>query len=207
MGTRRRERCPACGALTERRQLVCLGCGGRLALEPKARGGRPALAAAAALAAVSLISLAFVAEALIGSGDGSQPAAKAGAAAAPSFQSGPDAAQRKAQRRARTQLATAIPGWPATQAGWTVVLLGTSDPRSADDLARQLGDSGVDAGVISPAERPDLGTLWLVYAGVRKDQQSAIADVTRLRANFSGAYVRFVPTAPNAGAPAPTPPG
>jgi hypothetical protein len=176
-------------------------------LEPKQQGARPVIAAVAALALVSLISLAFVAEALIGSDEPSQPAARAGAARASSFPSGPDAAQRRAQRRARTQLATAVAGWPATQAGWTVVLLGTADRASANDLARSLEDAGVNAGVISPDERPDLGTLWLVYSGVHPDEAGALADANALRPRFPGAYTRFIPRAPSGGAPARPPPG
>jgi hypothetical protein len=207
-GARRRERCPECGALSEPRQLVCLSCGERLALEPKPQTGGAVVAAAAALVIVSLISLVLIAEALIGRGDTATVATTASrAAAAPAIPSGPDAAQRAAQRQARDQLAAARSGWPAGQSGWTTVLLGAADRGVAESYAQQLGDEGVDAGVISPQERPDLGTLWLVFYGVRGDQQSALADATRLRAHIPGAYVRFVPRAPSTAAPAQPPPG
>jgi SPOR domain len=205
---RRRERCPECGALGEPRQLVCLSCGERLALEPKKQAGGSVVAAAAALVIVSLISLVFIAGALVGGGDKATVTAGASrAAAAPALPSGPDAAQRAAQRQARDQLAAARSGWPARQAGWTTILLGAADRGVADAYAQQLSDEGVDAGVISPQERPDLGTLWLVFYGVRQDQQTALADATRLRAHITGAYVRFIPRAPSTAAPAQPPPG
>jgi sporulation related protein len=163
------------------------------------------VAAAAALVIVSLISLVFIAEALIGRGDKAAPAGRA--AAAPALPSGPDAAQRAAQRQARDQLAAARSGWPAAQAGWTTILLGAADRGVAENYAQQLSDEGVDSGVISPQKRPDLGTLWLVFTGVRPDQQTALADATRLRAHIAGAYVRFIPRAPSTGAPAQPPPG
>jgi hypothetical protein len=209
-GTRRRERCPECGAFAERRQLVCLGCGERLALEQKQQAGRPVIAAAAALALVSLISIVFIAQALIGGGGGEsrRPAAAASLspAAAPSKPSGPDAVQRTAQRRARDQLAAAASAWPAAKAGWTVVLLGTSDRASAESYAQTLKDTGVDAGVISPTERPDLGTLWLVFSGVHPDQAGALTDAANLRAHGRNGYARFIPTAPSGGVPAQPPP-
>jgi hypothetical protein len=208
-GTRRRERCPECGAFSQRRQLVCLGCGERLALEQKQPAGRPVIAAAAALALVGLISIIFIAQALIGgSGESRQQAAAAARApaAAPSTPSGPDAVQRTAQRRARDQLAAAASAWPAAKAGWTVVLLGTGDRDSAENYAQSLKDAGVDAGVISPTERPDLGTLWLVFSGVHPDQAGAVTDAANLSAGGHSGYTRYIPTAPSGGAPAQPPP-
>jgi hypothetical protein len=205
--TRRRERCPSCGAFAERRQLVCLACGERLALEQKQGGGRPVLIAVAALAAVALIALALVAEALIGGGDDPPAPVASRAAQAPALPSGPDAVQRAAQRRASRQVASALPGWPAAQAGWTVVLLGAADRASAETFAHGVADEGVEAGVISPEERPDLGTLWLVFSGVHPDQAGAAAAAAQLRLRYPGGYLRYVPTAPSGGAPAQTPPG
>jgi hypothetical protein len=207
--SRRRERCPECGAFSERRQLVCLGCGERLALEQKQQAGRPVIAAAAALALVSLVSFVFIAQALIGGGGEPRqpPAAAARApAAAPTPPSGPDAIQRTAQRRARDQLAAAASAWPAAKAGWTVVLLGTGDRGSAQNYAQSLEEAGVDAGVISPTERPDLGTLWLVFSGVHPDQAGALTDAANLRTRYPGAYTRYIPTAPSGGAPSQPPP-
>ncbi len=168
------------------------------------------IAAIAALALVSLISIVFIAQALIGGGGDSREAAPAAAArtpaAAPTPPSGPDAIQRTAQRRARDQLAAAASAWPAAKAGWTVVLLGSADRTIAENYARSLQDAGVDAGVISPTERPDLGTLWLVFSGVRPDQAGALTDAANLRGRYPGAYARYIPTAPSGGAPAQPPP-
>jgi cell division septation protein DedD len=186
---------------------VCLSCGERLALEQKEAGGRPVLFAVSALAAVALICLVLVAQALIGGGGESRREPVARRTATPAVPSGPDAAQRAAQRKARRQVVTALPGWPADQAGWTVVLLGASDKASAENLARGLKGAGVDAGLISPEERPDTGTLWLVYSGVYPDQATASAQATKLRLRYPGVYARYVPTAPSSGAPAQTPPG
>jgi hypothetical protein len=184
-----------------------LSCGERLALEQKQTGGRPVLIAVSALAAVALICLVLVAQALIGGGDENQGERAAHRAAAPALPSGPDAAQRAAQRKARQQLARALPGWPDTQAGWTVVLLGASDKASAESFAHEQKAAGVDVGLLSPQERPDTGTLWLVYSGVYPDQVTASAQATKLRLRYSGSYARYVPTAPSSAAPAQTPPG
>src|SRR4051794_40630249 len=221
--TRRRERCPACGALAERHQLICLACGERIALEQKQTGGRPVILAVGALGAVALICVALVAGALIGGGDSGSPAPSSAprGAQAPALPAGPDAAQRAAPPRAGEHVAAAIPGWPAGQAGWTVVVLGAGDRASAESFAHGLKDAGVDAGLISPEERPDTGTLWLVFSGVHPDQAAAAAEATDLRLRYPGAYARYVgkavgthsaepsasARAPSGGAPAQTPPG
>jgi hypothetical protein len=115
--------------------------------------------------------------------------------------------QRAVQDSARRQIAAAAGGWPATQAGWTVVLLGAGDRDSAARFAASLKDSGVEAGVISPEQRPDLGSLWLVFSGVQADQAGAQTHVAELRARYPGAFSRFIPAAPTSGAPAQPPPG
>jgi hypothetical protein len=115
--------------------------------------------------------------------------------------------QRAVQGSARRQIAAAAGGWPATQAGWTVVLLGAGDRGSAERFAASLKDSGVEAGVISPERRPDLGSLWIVFSGVQPDQARALAHATELRARYPGAFTRFIPAATTSGAPAQPPPG
>jgi hypothetical protein len=104
-------------------------------------------------------------------------------------------------------VASVLPGWPAAQAGWTVVLLAAADRASAETFAHDATGAGVESGLISPEERPDLGTLWLVFSGVHPDQAGAAAAATQLRLRYPGGYVRYVPRAPSSGAPAQTPPG
>jgi septal ring-binding cell division protein DamX len=210
---RRRERCPACGAPHERRQLVCLGCGERLALESKRAAGKPVIAAVAALATVGVISLALIADALIGSESEPQPAQRAAAAPArpdpaPALaRARADAGRRATQERARRQIAAGAGGWPASQAGWTVVLLASSDRSTAEGFAAQARSAGIEAGVISPLERPELGTLWTVFSGVHPDQAGAAQAVSELRTRYPNAFTRFVPAAPTSAAPAQPQPG
>jgi hypothetical protein len=104
------------------------------------------------------------------------------------------------QESARRQIAAASGGWPAAQAGWTVVLLGAGDRDSAERFAASLKDSGVEGGVISPEQRPDLGSLWLVFSGVQSTQADALAHATELRPRYPGAFTRFVPQGPTASA-------
>jgi hypothetical protein len=208
---RRRERCPECGAPSQRGQLVCLGCGERLALEPKRpQAARPGVIAAALLVLVGGISTVFVADALLGDRSGPERVA----AQVPAEPPGPalararaDTTRRALNERARRQIAQAAPRWPATQAGWTVVLLGSADRVSAERFAASLKSSGVEAGILSPEQRPDLGTLWTVFSGVYGDQAAAVAATAELRLRYPGAFTRYVPTAPTSAAAAPPPPG
>ena len=106
--------------------------------------------------------------------------------------------------------APAAPAGSAVAVPWQYsfrgVLLGAGDQDSAERYAQSLEDSGVDAGVISPTERPDLGTLWLVFSGVHPDQAGALTDAANLRTRYPGAYTRYIPTAPSGGAPSQPPP-
>ena len=172
--------------------------------------------AAALLVLVGGISTVFVADALLG--DRSAPervaAPERAAAAIPARPPGPalararaDTARRALNERARRQIAQAAAGWPAAQAGWTVVLLGSADRASAERFAAEVKGSGVEAGILSPEQRPDLGSLWTVFAGVYGDQAAAVAAAAELRLRYPAAFTRYVPTAPTSAAAAPPPPG
>jgi SPOR domain len=201
---RRRERCPECGAPSQRRQLVCLGCGERLALVPKqAQGLRPGVAAAAILMLVGGLAGVFVGQALL-LGDSNEAEPTLATATAPT-RARADTPRRATGKPAVERSPTAAE-WPASRAAWTVQLFG-GDRDGARRFAAELERSGVEAAAISPEQRPDLGSLWTVVSGVHGDEAAAVAAANELRQRYPGAFSRYVPQAPTTGAAAQPPPG
>jgi hypothetical protein len=83
--------------------------------------------------------------------------------------------------------------WPAGREGWTVVLVNTDTEASARSYAQSVEESGVEAGVLSAAEHPNLGgDLWLVFSGVYDDQLEAGNAAAELQAQFGAAYPQLV---------------
>jgi hypothetical protein len=182
--------CPNCGAHAEPGQLVCLECGTRLALDyRRPRGWRPAVAV---IGLVLLIAGAAFAITLISVNDDSKDevaATKAGqqTAAAPQ-------PKKKAKGTPKQTPTTAgVQGWPANRNGFTVVLLSAGDEASARNSARNVGDQGVDAGVLRSDDYSSLEpNLWIVFSGVYKTRAQAERAAARLGTRFSGAYPQFV---------------
>jgi hypothetical protein len=170
-----------------------------MALDRSETDKRAVAAAVAAIALVGGISLLLVVNGL--SGDEESPQANA----SPSERARP--AARAAQReqvsartalwqykaKANRQLASSAGTWPAGQVGWTVVLSTMSDEPSAEDFAKDVEDSGVDAGVLSTDDFPALGTgVWYVYAGVYPDEIEAGEAAAELAASYPGAFTQYV---------------
>jgi len=203
---RKRELCSSCGASGRFGQLICLGCGERMALRHRSPSRRPFIVAAAVIAVTGAAALAMVIEGI------GRDEAPAGSAAQPAVTPDPQVTEREAaeagRRRsaARARRATlAAGGWPATQSAFTVVLLNTGDRASAERFARTVSAAGDDAGVIKSDDHPGLGTgLFIVFAGTYDDEAEAGAAAARLGESYSGAYTQFVeaPKAASSGEPA-----
>jgi sporulation related protein len=197
---RRRERCPSCEIPAQRGQLICLSCGTRMALDRGGRGDRRAVVVASAvMALVAVVSLALVVDGLSGGeerrvasaspAERTEPARRAKASAPISD----EALVREHAARARRQLAMSAGDWPAGREGWTVVLVNTGDEESARSYAQSVEESGVEAGVLSAAEHPNLGSdLWIVFSGVYDDQLEAGNAAAELQTKFGAAYPQFV---------------
>jgi hypothetical protein len=183
----------------QRGQLICLSCGARMALDRGGSDKRAVAIAGGAIALVALLSLALVIDGLSGGDD--RPAATAAAPerAKPAQRERPGGfvatqnLRRKSAAKARLQLAASAGTWPAGQDGWTVVLANATDEASAQSLAQNVEQAGIDAGVLSAEEHPSLGSdLWIVFSGVYADQLEASEAAAEIQATYPGAYQQFV---------------
>lgn len=84
-----------------------------------------------------------------------------------------------------------ISDWPAGETAWTAILSSVrseSDARAASD---RVAASGEPSGVLLSSDFPDLRPgFWVVFSGTFDDRAAAIAQATRLRPRFPGAYAR-----------------
>ncbi len=84
-----------------------------------------------------------------------------------------------------------VSDWPAGETAWTAILSSVrseSDARAASD---RVAASGEPSGVLFSSDFPDLRPgFWVVYSGSFGDRGAAIAQATRLRPQFPGAYAR-----------------
>jgi hypothetical protein len=151
------------------------------------------------MALVAVIALVLVLDGLRGGDE--RPAASTAAPertgpAEPTRPEGPISSEdlrRQSAAAARRQLARSAGTWPAGREGWTVVLVNTGDEASARSFAQSVEESGVEAGVLSTAEHPNIGgDLWLVFSGVYDDQAEAGEAAVELEAQFGAAYPQFV---------------
>jgi hypothetical protein len=111
------ESCPNCGEPVERRQLVCLNCGARVALRERTSWARePVTAVATVLVAVIVIGAGLfgfaISELTSGDGDGGDRASRQAASGGPAVVSGGEQGARTAAQTAGAQ--EAGPGEEAT---------------------------------------------------------------------------------------------
>jgi SPOR domain len=204
--------CPHCGEPVERRQLVCLHCGGRVALrEPKPLAREPATALAAVLLVVIVIGAGLfgfaISELTSGGGaddggavsSGQQPGTTAPEAPAaeradtsgaqpeaPAVVSGTEQLQKKAPRE------RGVPDWPKGLTAHTVVLVTSSDRAAALNVAKEARSTGLEAGLM-PSDPYDLGTgLWIVYSGQFTTREGAQRQASQLARRYSGAYPQLI---------------
>jgi hypothetical protein len=213
--------CPNCGEPVERRQLVCLNCGGRVALRERTSWARePVTAVAAALVALIVIGAALsgfaISELTSGDGDGGDGGSPRAAAEAPAVVSGGEQPARTAEEATAPEGATAteeeapsetgpavedtpaaegiegVPGWPEGLTAHTVVLVTSSDRAAALNVAKEARSTGLEAGLFR-SDPYDLGTgLWIVYSGRFTTPEGAQAQAAQLAERYPGAYPQRV---------------
>jgi hypothetical protein len=213
--------CPTCGEPVEPRQLVCLNCGGRVALaERRSWANEPGTAIAAALIAVIVIGaglFGFAIAELTGDDGGGDGGTSGGGPAVVSGQGQETESstrttlppERTATETAPTDTAATqptettatdttpttaggLPGWPAGLRAHTVVLVSSSDGRAARRVARAARSSGLEAGLFR-SDPYNLGTgLWIVYSGRFDTLEGAARQAAGLQDRYPGAYPQLV---------------
>jgi sporulation related protein len=207
--------CPSCGEPVERRQLVCLNCGGRVALSERTSWARePVTAMAAVLLALIVVGAGLfgfaMSELTSNDGDGGARASQNVTAQGPAVVSGEGQDERASTETApattetappasdpgaaaeETARAGAVPGWPNGLAGHTVVLVSSSDRAAALNVAKEARASGLEAGMLR-SEPYDLGTgLWIVFSGRFTTPEGAARQASQLAERYPGAYPQLV---------------
>ena len=202
--------CTNCGEPVDRRQLVCLNCGARVALrEPTPWAREPVTILAAVLVLVIVIGAGLFGFAIseLTSDDGDAPTRAAAqsttrepAGEAPAVVSGGEQPARTAEEpqpsRGSDPLeglgADRVPGWPQGLSAHTVVLVTSSDRAAALNVAKQARSSGLEAGLIR-SEPFDLGSgLWIVYSGQFTTPEGAERQAAQLAERYPGAYPQRV---------------
>jgi hypothetical protein len=213
--------CPTCGEPVEPRQLVCLNCGGRVALaEGRSWANEPRTAMVAALMAVIVIGAGlsgFAIAELTGDDGGGDGGASGGGG--PAVVSGQGQETESSTRttlppeRTATETPTepsdtaatvttspettpatagGLPGWPAGLRAHTVVLVSSSDGPAARRVAREARSSGLEAGLFR-SDPYNLGTgLWIVYSGRFDTREGAARQAAGLQDRYPGAYPQLV---------------
>jgi hypothetical protein len=202
--------CPHCGEPVEPRQLVCLTCGGRVALRKRVPLARePMTALAAVLVAVIVIGAVLFGFAIseLTSGDGDDGGGTRASATTPAADTETSQAEAPAAEEpeapavvdGETQAPEAapprkrgVPGWPKGLTAHTVVLVTSSDRAAALNVAKEARASGLEAGLIR-SDRYDLGTgLWIVYSGQFTTPEGAQRQAGQLAGRYPGAYPQLI---------------
>jgi zinc-ribbon domain/SPOR domain len=199
--------CPHCGEPVDPRQLVCLNCGGRIALRERAILGREPLPATAVVfilvAAMSGLLLGLGLSSLGGDDEGGGGSAQQASATAPQAtaeRTNTSAGQPEApsvvgggkQEKQTPTGGGGVPGWPKGLTAHTVVLVTSSDRAAALNVAKEARASGLEAGLIR-SDPYDLGTgLWIVYSGQFTTPEGAQRQAGQLAGRYPGAYPQLI---------------
>ena len=203
--------CPNCGEPVDRRQLVCLNCGARVALRERLPWGREPVTLLAALLLVVIVIGAglfgfAISELTSDDSDGptraavntstttQEPAAKEPPAEGPAVVSGDEQPARTAEEPPPEEAPSGdrVPGWPHGLSAHTVVLVSSSDRAAALNVAKQARASGLEAGLFR-SDPYDLGTgLWIVYSGQFTTPEGAERQAAQLADRYPGAYPQRV---------------
>ena len=188
--------CPHCGEPVEPRQLVCLNCGGRIALKERTSPAREPVTAIAAVLLVTVVvgaGLFGFAIAELTSDEKTTVETvervrtvveQADVPEAPKVVDGEGQATERRER--------GVPGWPKGLTAHTVVLVTSSDRPAALNVARQARSSGLEAGMMR-SDPYDLGTgLWIVYSGRFTTPEGAGRQAAQLAERYPGAYPQLV---------------
>lgn len=196
--------CHSCGEPVDRRQLVCLNCGARVALRaPTPWAREPVTVVAAVILALIVIGAGLFGFAISeltsdDAGGGGAHGQRRVAAQPPAVVSGGEQPARTAETQTtETQTtpaprADSVPGWPKGLSAHTVVLVTSSDRAAALNVAREARASGLEAGMIR-SEPYNLGTgLWIVFSGQFTTPEGAQRQATQLAGRYPGAYTQRV---------------
>jgi len=193
--------CPTCGEPVERRQLVCLSCGGRVALGDR-RLAVPELLVTL-LVAVVVVGAAlsgFAISELTGGddgGDGGGAASPASANRARTAETAPEppavvAGGGEPQRTETAPRRRNALAWPAGLSAHTVVLVTTGDRAAALAVAKEARSTGLEAGLL-PSDPYNLGTgLWIVFSGRFTTREGAARQAAQLADRYPGAYPQLI---------------
>lgn len=208
-------RCPQCGEPAKDDQLVCLRCGGRIALDyRRPPGWKLPAAIVAGVALVAIVAFGFgLREITHNARTEVADAGPAAAASRPAARKKP-AKTRPAKKRPAARKKSAAPKkpaakkpapkrpvaaanragtWPAGKDGFTVILVSVDNPASAKDTASQVKQAGVPAGYLRSNDFQSLQKgFWYVYGGVYKTRGQAEKAAGKFGRGYPGAYVQFV---------------
>jgi hypothetical protein len=211
--------CPNCSAPADAGQLMCLECGGRLALDyqrapswrlPAAIVGVVVLLAgigvAIALAAVTNDAAKTTAAAptqpvpAAQSAPGDTPPTTSQATPAPpqpaATTTTPATGGAAATPTPATPTPAAAPGWPPGKSAFTVIIASMPTKAAAEQKLQAAKDAGITSAAILHSD--DFPTLragyWVVFDGQYDtiDQATQQATADRGKGAFSDAYPRFV---------------
>ena len=191
--------CPHCGEPVEPRQLVCLNCGGRIALEERTPLAREPVTAIAAVMLVTVVVGAglfgFAISELTSSEETKVETVervRTVAEQAPEAPAVVDGESQTTEQKPEPARERGVPGWPEGLTAHTVVLVTSSDRPAALNVARQARSSGLEAGMM-PSDPYDLGTgLWIVYSGRFTTREGAQRQAAQLSDRYPGAYPQLV---------------
>jgi predicted nucleic acid-binding Zn ribbon protein len=190
--------CPRCGEPAEPGQLVCLECGGRIALKEEGgeRRALDRLPAVALLLCVVVIGAAAFGFALseLTDDSGSDPSA-ADRTSEPRPSAGAGSPQTETETEtgeAQQPSKSLLMKWPKDLTAYTVVIVSSGDRPAAKRVAVEAAQSGLEAGMLR-SDDFDLGTgLWIVFAGRFDNQESAERQAANLGERYPGAYATQV---------------
>src|SRR5215217_1283247 len=188
--------CPRCGEPAEPGQLVCLECGGRIALREESGKGRsldnvPAVALLLCVVVIGAAAVGFALSELTSDSNNNSDAAERTAQRSPGAHNG--SPQTETETNASQQPSQSLLlQWPKGLTAYTVVLVTSSDRPAARRVAREAAQSGLEAGLLR-SDDYDLGTnLWIVFAGRFDTQESAQRQADNLAERYPGAYATLV---------------
>jgi hypothetical protein len=213
------EACPNCGAPADAGQLMCLECGGRLALDyQRAPSWRLPAAVVGVVVLLAGIGVAIALAAV--TNDAARTTAAAPTQPVPAAQSAPGdtppttsqatptpAATTTTPATGGATAATATPtpatptpaaasGWPPGKSAFTVIIASMPTKAAAEQKLQAAKTAGITSAAILHSD--DFPTLragyWVVFDGQYDtiDQATQQATADRGKGEFSDAYPRFV---------------
>ena len=83
--------------------------------------------------------------------------------------------------------------WPAGTTAWTAILSSLGNDAAAQAAKTKLEGQGEQAGVLFSSDFPDLRPgYYVVFSGTYDARSAAVAQATKLRGQFPGAYARQI---------------